>query len=637
MTGAAGAKARRRTAPDESDSVDTHVLGISAYFHDSAAALLSGGRIVAAAQEERFTRRKGDPRFPRAAVAACLREAGLAVGDLDHVVYYEKPYVKLDRILATARRVGPGGWAATRSAWPVWASRRLDLVADIRRHLGAGLRAPVSFADHHESHAASAFFPSPYDSAAILTLDAVGEWATSSIGVGRGSRIQLLCEQRFPHSLGMLYSAFTAYLGFTVNSGEYKVMGLAPYGDPRFTERILEHLVTVADDGSLRVNLDHLPYDRGAAMTSASFSALLGGPPRPPESPFTQRHLDVAASVQRVCELVVLRAARHAAALTGERHLVMAGGVALNCVANSRLLREGPFEELWVQPAAGDAGGALGAALLQCHHVLGQERKVELPDAQKGSLLGPSFSSRDIGLFLEGAGARYERVAEEPALLDRVAGWLDGGKVVGWFQGRMEYGPRALGARSILGDARSPQMQRTVNTKIKFRESFRPFAPSVLAEHAAEVFDLPPGADRPYMVTTARVRRQRRRVLSAAEQARSDDEDLAVRVAVPRSDLPAITHVDHSARLQTVDAERHGRYHRLLERFHRRTGCPVILNTSFNVRGEPIVHSPQDAYRCFLATDMDCLVLEDHVLEKADQPPVAEAARARARAAARMD
>ena len=617
--------------------MDTHVLGISAYFHDSAAALISGGRIVAAAQEERFTRRKGDSRFPREAVGACLREAGIGVGDLDHVAYYEQPSVKLDRILATARRVGPDGWTATRRALPVWAGHRLDLAVDIRRHLGPQLRAPVSFAGHHESHAASAFFPSPYDSAAILTLDAVGEWATSSIGVGRGSRIELLREQRFPHSLGMLYSAFTAYLGFTVNSGEYKVMGLAPYGEPRFTERILEQVVTVADDGSLRVDLGHLPYDRGEAMTSPSLHTLLGGPPRPPDSPFTQRHLDVAASVQDVCELVVLRSARHAHALTGERQLVMAGGVALNCVANSRLLREGPFADVWVQPAAGDAGGALGAALLQCHQALGQERKVELPDAQQGSLLGPSFSNRDIGLFLDGAGARYERLADEPALLDRVAGWLEGGKVVGWVQGRMEYGPRALGARSILADPRSPGMQHLVNTKIKFRESFRPFAPSVLAEHAAEVFDLPAGDDRPYMVTTAQVRPERRRVLSVADQARCHDPDPTVRVAVPRSDLPAITHVDHSARVQTVDAERHGRYHRLLQRFHQRTGSPVVLNTSFNVRGEPIVQSPLDAYRCFLATDMDCLVLEDHLLEKADQPPVPEAERARARAAALLD
>ena len=605
----------------------THVLGISAYFHDSAAALVSDGRIVAAAQEERFSRRKADPGLPSSAIAYCLSEAGLQASDVGHVVFYEKPLVKFDRLLCTYRDVAPGGWASARHALPLWARDRFDVANDIRRVLGQGFTGEVCYADHHESHAASTFFPSPYKSAAILTMDAVGEWATSSIGVGRGSCVQLVREMRFPHSLGLLYSAFTHYTGFKVNSGEYKVMGLAPYGRPRFTDVILDKLVTVFEDGSLCLDLTYFDFHRGASMTSEAFHLLFGGPPRTPESPITERETDLAASIQQVCELVVLRAARHAHELTGERNLVMAGGVALNCVANGRVLRESPFDDVWVQPAAGDAGGALGAALVLSHHVLGVERKVELPDSQAGSMLGPSYSNRDIGLFLDGAGAHYERMDDESELVDRVARWLDEGRTVGWFHGRMEFGPRALGARSILGDARSSAMQQTMNLKIKFRESFRPFAPCVLAEHVHEVFEMEPGQDSPYMSFVAPLRVDRRREPTVDEMEGMRDPDLALRVSVPRSELPAITHVDHSARIQTVDEQRHGRFYRLLSRFHDRTGCPVVLNTSFNVRGEPIVQSPEDAYRCFMATDMDCLVLENHVLCKRDQPAVADESR----------
>lgn len=600
------------------------VLGISAYFHDSAAALIRDGRIVAAAQEERFSRTKGDARFPSAAVGYCLAEGGLEASDLDEAVFFEKPLVKLERLLDTYRTVAPAGWVSAREALPRWARHRLDVGGEIRRGLGPEFAGGISYADHHESHAASAFFPSPFASAAVLTLDAVGEWATSSLGVGRGSRVELLRETRFPHSVGMLYSAFTYYAGFRVNSGEYKLMGLAPYGEPRFADVILDEVVAVHDDGSIWLDMTYFDFDRGRTITSPAFHDLFGGPPRAPESPLTAKDMDLAASVQRVCELVVLRAAGHAHQLTGERNLVMAGGVALNCVANGRVRRDGPFEEVWAQPAAGDAGGALGAALLDWHHVRGGRRDVKTPDGQQASLLGPAFSDRDIGLFLDGQGARYERIDEEAALLDRVAEWVDEGKVVGWFHGRMEFGPRALGARSIIGDARSPTMQQTMNLKVKFRESFRPFAPCVLADRVHEVFEMPPGQDSPYMLFVAHVRPERRRMLTEEEKARVHEGDLRAQMAVARSDLPAVTHVDHSARVQTVDESRHGRFYRLLHRFAERTGCPAMVNTSFNVRGEPLVASPEDAYRCFLATGIDCLVLENHVLVKAGQPAVSE-------------
>ncbi|MBX6362398.1 MAG: carbamoyltransferase [Gemmatimonadetes bacterium] len=597
-----------------------YVLGISAYYHDSAAALLGDGRIVAAAQEERFSRRKHDLRFPVKAVAYCLEEAGIGPGDVEFAVFYEKPFTKFERLLETYLAFAPRGFRAFRQAFPQWAKRKLKLRAELLRELGPAFRGRLLFADHHESHAASAFFPSPFHEAAILTLDAVGEWATSSLGSGRGERIELTRELRFPHSLGMLYSAFTSYAGFKVNSGEYKLMGLAPYGEPRFLDLILDRIVRVEEDGSLWLDMSYFEYCHGLTMTSEKFHRLFGGPPRKPETFITQKEMDLAASIQRVTEEVVLRAARYAHRLTGSRRLVLAGGVALNCVANGRLLREGPFEELWVQPAAGDAGGALGAALLVWHHYLGNPREVDPRDGQQGSLLGPSFDNREIGLFLDSVGARHDYVPAEEALLERVAGWLKDEKVVGWFHGRMEYGPRALGSRSIIGDARSPRMQQVMNLKIKFRESFRPFAPCVLREHASEVFDVPAGLDSPYMLIVAPVREELRVPLGPEERRKLEDPDLRTRVSVPRSVVPAITHVDYSARIQTVDEERHGRFYRLLRRFHEATGCPTIVNTSFNIRGEPIVCTPEDAFRCFMATDMDCLVLENHLVVKEQQP-----------------
>jgi carbamoyltransferase len=478
----------------------------------------------------------------------------------------------------------------------------------------------LCFADHHESHASSAFFPSPFEEAAILTLDAVGEWATSSIGVGRGNTIQLTHEMRFPHSLGMLYSAFTYYTGFQVNSGEYKLMGLAPYGDAKYVNVILDNIVEIREDGSLWLDMSYFNYCQGLTMTSEKFHRLFDGPPRKPESFITQKEMDLAASVQKVCESVVLRAAQYAHRLTGMRHLAMAGGVALNCVANGRLLREGPFEKIWVQPAAGDAGGALGSALLAWHHLLGNPRQANGRDSQKGSLLGPAFGNEDIGVFLDSVGAAYEYVSEESVLVDRVAQSLAEEKIIGWFQGRMEFGPRALGCRSIIGDARSPRMQQVMNLKVKFRESFRPFAPCVLREHVDEFFEMRPGEDSPYMMFVAPVRHEWRTPLSPEDRQKLKDPDLRIRVAVPRSKVPAITHVDYSARIQTVDAERHGRFYRMMRRFYELTGSPVIVNTSFNIRGEPIVCTFEQAYRCFMATEIDCLVLENFVLEKGVQP-----------------
>jgi carbamoyltransferase len=598
----------------------THILGISAFFHDSAAALLRDGVIVAAAQEERFTRRKQDPGFPARAVEYCFGEAGITAADVDLVVFYEKPFVKFDRLLDTFCSNVPGGFAFFRDAFSLWAERKLHLPEGIRQRLGEGFGGRVLFADHHESHAASAFFPSPYEEAAILTLDAVGEWSTSAIGHGEGNRFELVQEQRFPHSLGMLYSAFTHYAGFKVNSGEYKLMGLAPYGRPVYRDLILDRVVGVGEDGSVQLDMSFFAYLHGQTMTSERFHELFGGAPRSPESMITQKEMDLAASIQAVCEEVVLRAARHVHGLTGSRRLVMAGGVALNCVANGRLLREGPFEQIWVQPAAGDAGGALGAAYLAWHHLLGRPRSAAPRDSQRGSLLGPAYGNEEIGLYLDGIGAVHHRLEDEAELLDRVAELMEGGKVVGWFQGRMEYGPRALGARSIIGDARSPRMQQVMNLKIKYRESFRPFAPCVLREHVAEVFEAEPEQDWPYMLFVTDVRDEFRLPLTREDRERMNDPDLRIRVSVPRSTLPAITHVDYSARVQTVDAERHGRYHRLMHRFHERTGCPVIVNTSFNIRGEPIVCDPADALVCFLATDMDVLVLEDHLLLKEEQP-----------------
>jgi carbamoyltransferase len=600
--------------------MSTYILGISAYYHDSAAALVCDGEIIAAAQEERFTRKKGDARFPRHAVAYCLSEAGIDASQLDYATFYERPMVKFDRLLETYLGFAPQGLESFRKAVSLWASHKLRMPREIREELGEGFRGKLWFADHHESHAASAFFPSPFEEAAILTLDAVGEWSTSAIGTGRGNRIALTHEVRFPHSLGMLYSAFTYYTGFKVNSGEYKLMGLAPYGEPKYVDVILNTLADLREDGSLWLDMSYFNYCQGFTMTSEKFHQLFGGPPRKAEAFLAQKDMDLAASIQVVCEEAVLRAARHVHRVTGMRKLVMAGGVALNCVANGRLLREGPFEDIWVQPAAGDAGGALGAAMLVWHHVLHHPRTPSKPDAQKGSLLGGRFDADTIQLFLDGAGADYEFIADEDELVDRVARLMAEEKIVGWFQGRMEYGPRALGCRSIIGDARSPRMQQTMNLKIKFRESFRPFAPCVLREYVDKVFETRPGEDSPYMLLVAPVRQEWRTPLSDEDRQRMRDPDLRIRVSVPRSTLPAITHVDYSARIQTVDAERHGRFYRLMRRFHELTDCPVIVNTSFNIRGEPIVHTPEDAYQCFMATDMDCLVLEHFVLLKESQP-----------------
>jgi carbamoyltransferase len=618
--------------------VSTHVLGISAFYHDSAAAILRDGHIVAAAQEERFSRRKHDPAFPASAVAYCLEEAGIETRDLDHVVFYERPFAKFERLLDTYRTFAPEGFDSVRRALPVWIPERLDLVQRIRNALPGGSAANDGFAlrdlrvrdtfrgsvhcvDHHASHAASAFYPSPFERAAILTLDAVGEWTTSSIGAGDGNTLRMIDEMRFPHSIGMLYSAFTYYTGFKVNSGEYKLMGLAPYGEPRYVDPILEHLVRIGDDGSIWMDMSYFAYCQGRAMTSEKFHELFGAPPREPEGRITQREMDLAASIQVVCEDVVLKAAAHARRRTGMDNLVMAGGVALNCVANGRLAREGGGHGIWVQPAAGDAGGALGAALYLWHQVLSEPRTAAPRDSQCGSLLGPRFESDETALVLDSVAAVYEDYrGDEGGLLSRVAERIAQEKVIGWFSGRMEYGPRALGSRSIIGDPRSPQMQQTMNLKIKFRESFRPFAPCVLREHAAEVFEVPDDEDSPYMLFVAPLRAKWRLEPPAAERDKLEDPDLNVRLAVPRSTLPAITHVDYSARLQTVDEQRHGRFYRLMKEFYRLTGCPVVVNTSFNIRGEPIVGTPFDAYRCFLATDMDYLVIDDFLLDKSKQP-----------------
>jgi carbamoyltransferase len=596
------------------------ILGISAYYHDSAAALVKDGDIVAAAQEERFTRQKGDARFPIAAINYCVAEAGITTKEIDYTVFYEKPLVKFERLLDTYLTFVPRGFKAFRRAFPVWAGSKLHLSREIRTGLGRNFRGQLLFTEHHESHAASAFFPSPFEEAAILTLDAVGEWATTSIGIGEKNQVQILKELRFPHSLGMLYSAFTHYAGFQVNSGEYKLMGLAPYGQPLYTDLILNHIAEIKEDGSLWLDMAYFDYCHGLTMTSEKFHELLGGPPRLPESFITQREMDLAASIQRVCEEIVMRTARYAHKLTGKKNLVMAGGVALNCVANGKLLREGPFENVWVQPAAGDAGGALGSALLVWHQVLNRQRHLNGNDNQKGSFLGPSFSNTDIELFLDGVGAVYEHIPDESTLLDRVAHLLAEEKVIGWFHGRMEYGPRALGCRSIIADARSTHMQQTMNLKIKFRESFRPFAPCVLREFAHEIFEMRPKEESPYMLFVAPVREGHRLTLSSDDLEKMQDPDLRVRVSIPRSHMPAITHVDFSARIQTIDPERHGRFYHLMRRFYDITGCPVIVNTSFNIRSEPIVCSFEEAFHCFMGTAIDCLVLENYLLLKTDQP-----------------
>jgi len=618
----------------------TRILGLSAYYHDSAACLVSDGEIVAAAQEERFTRKKHDAAFPSHAVAYCLKEAGLSIGDIDLVGFYEKPLVKFDRLLESYLTVAPRGLKSYLMAMPQWLSSKLWLADGIRRELGRD-DVKVLFGDHHESHAASAFYPSPYEDAAVLTMDGVGEWATSSIGVGRGSAIEMLQQQRFPHSLGLLYSAFTYFTGFRVNSGEYKVMGLAPYGEPRFVSAIRDHIIDIRDDGSIRLNLEYFEFVHALTMTGPGFERLFDGPARKPESPLTQRELDLARSIQDVTEEVMLRMARTAHALTGLKKLCMAGGVALNCVGNGRIQREGPFEELWIQPAAGDAGGALGVAQsLAYRHVgvprvsaeklgtwqptrrnagpakAGRHVDRDVPpfsDAMQGSFLGPAFSEDEISAWLAQSGYAAERVPRA-ALPERVGRLLADGLVIGLVQGRMEFGPRALGGRSIIGDARSSKMQSVMNLKIKFRESFRPFAPAVLREHVAEWFEL--DAESPYMLLVADVIKSRRIEMTKEQQALWGIEKLNV----PRSDIPAVTHVDYSARVQTVRRDANPLFYDIISAFHALTGCPVIVNTSFNVRGEPIVCTPEDAYRCFMRTAMDVLILESFVLLKDAQP-----------------
>lgn len=599
-----------------------NVLGLSAFYHDSAACLVRDGVILAAAQEERFTRKKHDAGFPKNAIDYCLREAGLSGGgQLDLVAFYEKPFLKFDRLLSTYLACAPLGLRSFVKAMPVWMKQKIWLKDIIRRELE--FEGTIIFPEHHESHAASAFFPSPFEEAAVLTIDGVGEWTTTSVGRGAGNRVELLADLRFPHSIGLLYSAFTYHLGFRVNSGEYKVMGLAPYGEPVFRDLILSELIDLKPDGSFRLNLRYFDFMTGLTMTNRAFDRLLGGPRRKPEAELTQRHMDMARSIQAVTEEVMLRLARHAHGLTRARNLCLAGGVALNCVGNGRILREGPFERIWIQPAAGDAGGALGAALLGWHHYHQQPRSVSGEgDAQRGSFLGPAY---DAAEFLKSAAIPHEEMAEEE-LMARVAKLLEEGNVVGWFQGRMEFGPRALGNRSILGDARSPEMQETLNLKIKFRESFRPFAPSVLRERVGDWFEL--NQETPYMLLVAPVKESLRIsqpvIPSDVEGPRSatgDLPDFLTRLKVPRSTIPAITHVDYSARIQTVAAEDNPRFHRLLSEFEGNTNCPVLVNTSFNVRGEPPVCTPEDAFRCFMRTEMDYLVLGNFLLAKAQQDP----------------
>jgi carbamoyltransferase len=594
----------------------TAILGVSAFYHDSAAALVVDGRIVAAAQEERFTRKKHDYNFPVNAIEYCLKEAGLTPSDLDYVGFYDKPFLKFERLLETYLAYAPRGFSSFLAALPLWLRQKLHLPRELGKGLGGAYHKRFIFTEHHESHAASAFFPSPFDEAAILTLDGVGEWATASFGVGRGNHLELTHELHFPHSLGLLYSAFTYFTGFKVNSGEYKLMGLAPYGEPRFADVILEKLIDLKGDGSFRMDMSYFNYCQGLTMTSRRFDDLFDGPLRKPESPVTAREMDIAASIQKVTEEIMLRSARHVHARTGMKRLCLAGGVALNCVGNGRILREGPFEDVWIQPAAGDAGGALGVALFIWHQLLDNPRDVTGSDVQSGSLLGPRYDGAEIRSFLDSVGAVYHEFTNDDQLCDYVAGLIAAERVVGWFQGRMEFGPRALGSRSIIGDPRSTAMQSTMNLKIKFRESFRPFAPSVLRERVDDFFQMRPDEDSPYMLLVAPVQASQRLRVNGTETNLSGIEKLKVQ----RSTIPAVTHVDYSVRVQTVDRARHDRYYDLIRAFERKTGCPVIINTSFNVRGEPIVCRPAEAYRCFMATNMDALVLERFVLLREEQP-----------------
>ena len=596
-----------------------NILGISAFYHDSAACVVRDGQIVAAAQEERFTRKKHDFRFPQNALDYCLAEAGISADQLDYVAFYDKPFLKFERLLETYVAYAPVGFRSFMHALPLWLRQKLHLPRELDRGLGRRNKGRYIFTEHHESHAASAFFPSPFEEAAILTLDGVGEWATGSYGVGRGNRIELTHELRFPHSLGLLYSAFTYFTGFKVNSGEYKLMGLAPYGEPRFADAIMRHLIDLKDDGSFRMDMSYFDYCQGLTMTNRKFDALFEGPPRRSESRLTQREMDLAASIQAVTEEIMVRCARHVARETGMRNLVMAGGVALNCVGNGRILRDGAFDNVFIQPGAGDCGGALGAALFVWHQLLDRPRRADgVRDFQHGSLLGPGYSNGEIRSYLDSVGALYHYYPDEATLLDVVADQISAERVVGHFHGRMEFGPRALGARSIIGDARSSKMQSEMNLKTKFRESFRPFAPCVLKEDVHEWFEMRPQEESPYMLLVADIQADKRVPVDDSDLGGLTGVDRLLKVV--RSQVPAVTHVDYSARVQTVDAERHGRFYRLMKRFKEKTGCPVIINTSFNVRSEPIVCSPEHAYRCFMACNMDVLVLEDFVLYKEEQP-----------------
>jgi carbamoyltransferase len=594
------------------------LLGLSAFYHDSAAALVENGRIIAAAQEERFTRKKHDAGFPAQAVRYCLQAGNVDLDRIDGVAFFEKPLIKFERLLETYLANAPRGFKSFSAAIPVWIKEKLFQKANLEKALApfapsGRLGCKLLFAEHHQSHAASAFFPSPFEEAVVLTVDGVGEWTTTAVSIGRGNSIEPVREIHWPHSLGLLYSAFTYYTGFKVNSGEYKVMGLAPYGEPKFADRILDKLIDIKDDGSFWLDQSYFNYTTGLTMTSPKFHKLFGGPPRDPETRLTQREMDLAASVQKVTEEVMLRITRNVARSYGIKNLCLAGGVALNCVANGKVLRDGAFDNIWVQPAAGDAGGSVGAALAAYHQHFGQPRRVSgTRDGMQGSYLGPEFAQAEIEQRLVAAGAKFA-VVGEPDLFERTCDALEAGHAVGWFQGRMEFGPRALGARSILGDPRNPEMQKNLNLKIKYRESFRPFAPSVLREDVADYFEL--DTDSPYMLLVADVKCSRRRPITTQQEAFFGIDKLNV----VRSEIPAVTHVDYSARIQTVHAETNQHYHALLSAFKQRTGCPVLVNTSFNVRGEPIVCTPEDAFRCFMGTEMDTLVIGNSILRKSDQ------------------
>jgi len=595
------------------------ILGISAFYHDSAAALVRDGQIIAAAQEERFTRKKHDAAFPSNAVDYCLQAGRLKAEEIDFVAFYEKPLVKFERLLETYIAYAPRGFRQFLLGIPLWLRQKLHLPRAMDKALGGRYKGRYVFTEHHESHAASAFFPSPFEEAAILTFDGVGEWDTASFGTGTRNKIELTHVIHFPHSLGLLYSAFTYFTGFRVNSGEYKLMGLAPYGEPKYRDLIMEKLIDLKPDGSFRLDMSYFDYCHKTVMTGSKFEKLFGGRPRKLEGPLTRREMDMAASIQAITEEAVLRATRHVHRRTGMKNLVLAGGVALNCVANGRILREGPFDNIWIQPAAGDAGGALGAALLVWYQLLDNKRHADGHDKQRASLLGPAYSNEEIHRFLDSVDAKFHFYPDEGQLIEKVAELINEQKVIGWFQGHMEFGPRALGNRSIIGDARSEKMQSIMNLKIKFRESFRPFAPCVLRENVSDYFKMRPEEDSPYMLLVAPVQENKR-----CEQERTYESLKGFgKLPLKRSIIPAVTHVDFSARVQTVDSRRHKKLYRLMSRFKNKTGCPVIINTSFNIRGEPIVCSPEHAYRCFMATDMDVLVLEDYLLFKNEQPRAA--------------